>query len=260
MIVWNGLTTHKLFIIPLRSPWVLTCAYSPGGNYVASAGLDNILYLYSLKEDEYLPSDTLELKGHEGSISRCKFLDDEHIISCSGDKSAILWNIEDQSVETQFIGHTHDVLCLDIHKDKNTFLTAGIDKTARLWDIRTGACELSFSGQQEDINTIKYFPNYNAFATGSDDGTIKLYDIRGDRELMSYHKDEEQGSVVSLCFSSSGRYLYGASNKSTHIWSTISGEKIGELIEKDVVSCIGINPTGMGLYSSCWNNVINIYA
>jgi WD40 repeat protein len=42
LIVWNALTTNKVNAIPLRSSWVMTCAYSPSGNLVACGGLDNI--------------------------------------------------------------------------------------------------------------------------------------------------------------------------------------------------------------------------
>jgi guanine nucleotide-binding protein G(I)/G(S)/G(T) subunit beta-1 len=30
LIVWDAHTTNKLHAIPLRSAWVMTCAYSPG--------------------------------------------------------------------------------------------------------------------------------------------------------------------------------------------------------------------------------------
>jgi len=35
LIIWNGFTTNKVHAIPLRSSWVMTCAYSPSGSYVA---------------------------------------------------------------------------------------------------------------------------------------------------------------------------------------------------------------------------------
>lgn len=41
LIIWNALTTYKLHAIPLRSHWVMTCAYSPTGNLVACGGLGN---------------------------------------------------------------------------------------------------------------------------------------------------------------------------------------------------------------------------
>jgi len=43
LLVWDGLTTNKVHAIPLRSSWVMTCAYSPSGGFVACGGLDNYL-------------------------------------------------------------------------------------------------------------------------------------------------------------------------------------------------------------------------
>lgn len=53
--------------IPLRSSWVMTCAYAPSGNYVACGGLDNICSIYSLKTREGNVRVTRELPGHTGN-------------------------------------------------------------------------------------------------------------------------------------------------------------------------------------------------
>ncbi|ELW52789.1 Guanine nucleotide-binding protein G(I)/G(S)/G(T) subunit beta-2 [Tupaia chinensis] len=42
LIIWDSYTTNKVHAIPLRSSWVMTCAYAPSGNFVACGGLDNI--------------------------------------------------------------------------------------------------------------------------------------------------------------------------------------------------------------------------
>jgi len=49
LLVWDALTTNKTHAIPLRSSWVMTCAYSPGdgGKFVASGGLDNNCSIYN---------------------------------------------------------------------------------------------------------------------------------------------------------------------------------------------------------------------
>ena len=44
--------TLKLAAIPLRSAWVMTCAYSPSGNLVACGGLDNICSIYNVKSKD----------------------------------------------------------------------------------------------------------------------------------------------------------------------------------------------------------------
>merc|ERR1719313_2055108 len=48
LIVWNAFTTNKIHAIPLRSSWVMTCAFAPGGSKVACGGLDNICSIYDL--------------------------------------------------------------------------------------------------------------------------------------------------------------------------------------------------------------------
>lgn len=56
----------QMHAIPLRSSWVMTCAYAPSGNYVACGGLDNICSIYSLKTREGNVRVTRELPGHTG--------------------------------------------------------------------------------------------------------------------------------------------------------------------------------------------------
>lgn len=56
--------------IPLRSSWVMTCAYAPSGNYVACGGLDNICSIYNLKTREGNVRVSRELPGHTGEL-RC---------------------------------------------------------------------------------------------------------------------------------------------------------------------------------------------
>ena len=67
LIVWDSYSTNKVRhhhhaketnckacnnrlnqvpAIPLRSSWVMTCAYAPSGNFVACGGLDNICSIY----------------------------------------------------------------------------------------------------------------------------------------------------------------------------------------------------------------------
>lgn len=56
----------QVHAIPLRSSWVMTCAYAPSGNYVACGGLDNICSIYSLKTREGNVRVSRELAGHTG--------------------------------------------------------------------------------------------------------------------------------------------------------------------------------------------------
>lgn len=115
LIVWDAYSTNKVHAIPLRSSWVMTCAYSPSGNLVACGGLDNICTIYNVKGmGPGVPAGqaklTRELSAHSGYLSCCRFLSDRQIVTSSGDMTCMLWDIE-QGVRTmEFNDHTGDVM------------------------------------------------------------------------------------------------------------------------------------------------------
>lgn len=52
--------------IPLKSSWVMTCAYAPSGNLVACGGLDNMCSIYNLKSKDGNVKVMRELAAHTG--------------------------------------------------------------------------------------------------------------------------------------------------------------------------------------------------
>lgn len=114
LIVWDAYTTNKVHAIPLRSSWVMTCAYAPSGQYVACGGLDNICSIYSLRNAGPGGGGQVkvarELSAHSGYLSCCRFINDRQIITSSGDMTCMLWDVE-QGVRTmEFNDHTGDVM------------------------------------------------------------------------------------------------------------------------------------------------------
>ena len=187
LIIWDAYTTNKVHAIPLRSSWVMTCAYSPSGNYVACGGLDNICSIYNLSAREGPTRVARELSGHSGYLSCCRFISDRRILTSSGDMTCVLWDLETGSKVHEFADHLGDVMSLSINPlDANQFVSGACDAFAKLWDIRQQKCVQTFAAHDSDINAIQFFPNGNAFGTGSDDASCRLFDIRADRELQSY--------------------------------------------------------------------------
>jgi guanine nucleotide-binding protein G(I)/G(S)/G(T) subunit beta-1 len=187
LIIWDAYTTNKVHAIPLRSSWVMTCAYAPSGNYVACGGLDNICSIYNLSSREGPTRVARELSGHSGYLSCCRFINDRRIITSSGDMTCMLWDIESGTKVTEFADHLGDVMSISINPtNQNIFVSGACDAFAKLWDIRTGKAVQTFAGHESDINAVQFFPDGNAFGTGSDDTSCRLFDIRADRELNTY--------------------------------------------------------------------------
>uniref|UniRef100_A0A667WXN3 Guanine nucleotide binding protein (G protein), beta polypeptide 1b n=1 Tax=Myripristis murdjan TaxID=586833 RepID=A0A667WXN3_9TELE len=261
LIIWDSYTTNKVHAIPLRSSWVMTCAYAPSGNYVACGGLDNICSIYNLKTREGNVRVSRELAGHTGYLSCCRFLDDNQIVTSSGDTTCALWDIETGQQTTTFAGHTGDVMSLSLAPDTRLFVSGACDASAKLWDVREGMCRQTFTGHESDINAICFFPNGNAFATGSDDATCRLFDLRADQELMIYSHDNIICGITSVSFSKSGRLLLaGYDDFNCNVWDTLKADRAGVLAGHDNrVSCLGVTDDGMAVATGSWDSFLKIW-
>ena len=266
LIIWNGYTTNKLKAIPLRSSWVMTCAYAPSGSFVACGGLDNLCSIYKLN----LKSDSLdnkmahrELAHHEGYLSCCRFIDDSEIITSSGDSTCILWDVETKTPKLTFSDHTGDVMSVSIYENKNIFVSGSCDSTAKIFDHRNGSkCVATFPGHESDINSVHFFPDGNAFGTGSDDSSCRMFDMRSYRQMNMYASDKILCGITCVSYSLSGKYLFaGYDDYMCHVWDTIKGIRIDHLTGHDNrVSCLGVSNDGQALCTGSWDTQLKIWA
>lgn len=250
LLVWDAFSTNKIHAIPLKSSWVMTCAYAPSGNFVASGGLDNTCSVFNLKGKESPTKPARELAGHTGYLSCCRFLSDSQILTSSGDTTCALWDIDAGVKVDDYVDHTGDVMSLSITSmNPHIFVSGACDATAKVWDIRSKQCVQSFTGHESDINAVQFFPNGNAIGTGSDDASCRLFDLRADRELNIYTHDQVFSGVTSVAFSISGRLLFGGyDDYNCHVWDTLRGERVGVLSShENRVSCLGVSTDGMAL-------------
>lgn len=263
LIIWDALTSNKLNAIPLRSSWVMTCAYSPEGGFVACGGLDNICSVYNLRSRDNPIKICRELNAHTGYLSCCRFVSEKQIITSSGDMTCMLWDVESGNKISDFTkkGHTADIMSVSISPDKNMFISGSCDYTSKLWDLRTNECVQTFTGHDSDINAVKYFPSGNSFASGSDDASSRLFDIRAGSEINSYVSQAVTG-ITSLDFSLSGRYLFtGYDDNTCNVWDTLKAQSIQILNgHSNRVSCLGVSSSGMALCTGSWDTQLAIWA
>ncbi|XP_060776476.1 guanine nucleotide-binding protein G(I)/G(S)/G(T) subunit beta-3a [Neoarius graeffei] len=261
LIVWDTHSTNKVNAIPLKSSWVMTCAYAPSGNLVACGGLDNMCSIYNLMPKDGNIKVIRELAAHTGYLSCCRFLSDTEIITGSGDCTCCLWDIETGAQKTIFAGHIGDCMSLAMSPDFNFFVSGSCDYTAKVWDVREGRCKQTFYGHESDINAIGFFPNSNAVITGSDDSSCRLYDLRGDQELTTYKDSGLMSGVTSLAPSLSGRLLLaGYDDFTCNIWDVLKTERVGTLSGHDNrVSCLGVTADGMACCTGSWDSFLKIW-
>lgn len=266
LMVWNAFTTNKIQAIPLRSSWVMTCAFEQSkGNLVACGGLDNLCSIYHINQGTNSRA-VKELAAHDGYLSCCRFIDEGKIATSSGDSTCIYWDIESGEVLNTFSQHHGDVMSLAIcPTNQNVFVSGSVDTTAKVWDIRSGKCVQTHSGHESDINSVAFFPDGNAFGTGSDDSTCRLFDMRCYSEVNCFGNDKILCGITSVAFSKSGRLLFaGYDDFNTYAWDSIGDGKIHAFQlpqpHENRVSCLGVNPVGDALCTGSWDTLLKIWA
>ena len=267
LIVWNAYSTNKVQAIPLRSSWVMSCAFEQTkGNLVACGGLDNMCSIYNLQQAQQQSRAQQELVSHDGYLSCCRFIDETRILTASGDSTCILWDVSTGEVLTTYSGHKGDVMSLSLNpNDKNVFVTGSVDTTAKIWDVRTGKSVQTHVGHESDINSVAFFPDGKAFGTGSDDSTCRLFDMRCYAEVNKFGHDKILCGITSVDFSRSGRLLFaGYDDFNCYAWDTLGngGVHAFQLPQPhdNRVSCLGVAPNGTAMCTGSWDTLLKIWA
>mmetsp|Transcript_26916 Transcript_26916/g.43281 ORF Transcript_26916/g.43281 Transcript_26916/m.43281 type:complete len:362 (-) Transcript_26916:254-1339(-) len=257
LIIWSAFFQHKLYVITLNSTWVMTCGYSPDGQHVASGGLDNNCTIYRLGDHKY--HQVSQLRRHDGYLSTCNFTRKDEVLTSSGDKTCILWDLKDTPrVKSHFYGHNGDVVSTSIDStNPNMFVSGSSDKTSKLWDTRKKDAVMTFRDSQADVSSVDFMAGANAFISGSEDGVTRLYDLRTYKTMASYIADT---AVTSLGFSKTGRYFFaGYDDEVARVWSTLdTGETQDTSCQQlsghsNRVSCLGVEPEeGKALCTGDW--------
>lgn len=79
----------QLVAVPLKSAWVMSVAFAPSGNLVASGGLDNICTVYNVKAAS--PKTLRELDAHTGEPDTHNFLLPAISVNKHGSSAHLTW-------------------------------------------------------------------------------------------------------------------------------------------------------------------------
>jgi len=224
LIFWNADTGYKRLAYNLDTEFIMTLKYSPNAQFVACGGLDDILSIFPVNADKSGICNDIEpqiYKAHTGYISCLEYIDNNTILTASGDATIREWDIENTQNTPKYTYkiHREDVMSISVNpKNPSLLLTGSVDSTTKIIDFRikpeddhksdnianyNGSKnvthsfymgydqDLSKKNRTTDVNVVKWFPDGNCFVAGCDDGTVRLFDIRSGRILneYSYHRN-----------------------------------------------------------------------
>lgn len=263
LIIWDTYTGNKVQVIPLRSSWVMSVAFSPSGNFVACGGMDNMCTVYDVnnRDSTGVAKVVRELAGYEGFLSSCRFLDDKNILTGSGDMKICVWDLESGKRTTDFEAHNGDVVSISLSPDGNSYITGSVDKTCKLWDIRDQKPKQTFFGHEADVNSVCFHPSGQAFATASEDKSARMFDIRSDQQLVNYQSPSANSGFTSCGLSLSGRILLcGSDDNNIYMWDTLKNTHNGTLSgHENRVTSLSVASNGIAVASCSWDQHVRVW-
>ncbi|XP_020819077.1 WD repeat-containing protein 44 isoform X2 [Phascolarctos cinereus] len=193
---------------------VWTMKFSHCGRLLASAGQDNVVRIWTLKNAfDYFNNMRMKYNT-EGRVSPSP--SQESLNSSKSDTDAGVYSGADEDPDDKnapfrqrpfckYKGHTADLL--DLSWSKNYFLlSSSMDKTVRLWHISRRECLCCFQ-HIDFVTAIAFHPRDDRyFLSGSLDGKLRLWNIPDKKVALWNEVDGQTKLITAANFCQNGKY------------------------------------------------------
>ena len=241
---------------------VYALAWSPNGQYMASASADTTVRVWNSASGE-----TLSIyRGHAGLFNAVYTVgwasSGSLIASGSADNTVQIWDAATGNRNLIYHGHTARVLALAWSPDTRYIASAGADTTVQVWDTTTGLLLSTYRGHTDTVYTLAWLPDGKSIVSGSADSTVQVWDATTATNSFVYRG--HSATVYALSTSPDGTYIASAgADRTVQVWNIASGQRIstyhGHNGLSTVISAVGWSPDGKRIASGSTDKTVQLW-
>jgi len=169
------------------------------------------------------------------------------VLTCSGDRTAKVWNATTGDCELTCSGHDGAVNSASATPDLKWIATASDDGTAKLWVVdgvtQVVAVACTMVGHLGALHSATFSQDARYLVTASADCTAKIWSIKTGQCVQTL--DGHADAVLSAVFSSDGQFVKTTSSDgTTKTWETETGMCKGSVSGLDPPTAFSFTPDG----------------
>lgn len=205
MYLINAATGNVEKEIAEHKGFVLSLAYCPKTNTVASAGWDQRIILW----DAGSMTKKLDIQAHTDRITSLSFSPDgTRLVSGSEDKTICVWDVMTGGEIFKITDHNDAVTTVVYSKDGNSIASGGWDKLVMIHSAHDGKLINTYKGHRSSINSVDFSYAGDMLVSGSDDNSITIWRTDSSKTIAKF--DFFKLPVTNVYFFPGDKYIFCA--------------------------------------------------
>lgn len=282
-VIYDAKSGQKLLSLPHDSAdggdlYVRSLSFNSSDTLFASGSEDKLIRVWDISElrtnpQAVPPKQTLQ--GHTQDVYALEFVDEDWIVSGSGDHSLRLWNVTSGECRCTVESKNSDsvdsgITSLAVASDRKRVVTGSLDRLVRVYDLslKTATLKLAttLEGHADSVYSVAFDESDGSVLSGSLDKTIRKWsEIDKDKKctVIANHRDfvlsvvsssdPSSSSPSSSSANSRSFIISGSKDRTVQFWDetsqshqlTLQGHK-NSVISVAISSLGGIFATGSG--------------